>query len=64
MIEPFSLSELGIFVGSCCASLSGFIYALSKSRCTNIRCCGMECDRDVVDFTEPPPIATSPPEPQ
>lgn len=48
MIEPFSLSELGIFVGSCCASLSGFIYALSKSRCTTIRCCGLECDRDVI----------------
>jgi len=52
MIEPFSLSELGIFVGSCCASLSGFIYALSKSRCTTIKCCGLECERDVIQDAE------------
>lgn len=49
MIEPFSLSELGIFVGSCCAGLSGFIFALSKSRCVTIKCCGIECERDVIE---------------
>lgn len=52
MIEPFSLSELGIFVGSCCAGLSGFIFALSKSRCITIKCCGIECERDVIDPIE------------
>ena len=52
MIEPFSLSELGIFVGSCCAGLSGFIFALSKSRCVTIKCCGIECERDVIDIIE------------
>ena len=53
MIEPFSLSELGIFVGSCCAALSDFIYSLSKSRCTTIKCCGLECERDVIHDIAP-----------
>jgi hypothetical protein len=49
MIEPFSLSELGIFIASCCASVTGLIYGISKSRCTRIKigCC--ECDRDVIE---------------
>ena len=58
MIEPFSLSELGIFVGSCCAGVSGFIYALSKSRCTSIDCCGVHCVRDVIPSV---PIEPNPP---
>ncbi len=48
MIEPFSLSELGIFIGSCCAGISGLIYSMSKSRCTTIKCCGCVCERDVI----------------
>jgi len=47
LIEAFSLTELGVFVGSCCASFGGLIFAISKSRCTRIECCCMNCDRDV-----------------
>lgn len=59
LIEPFSLSELGIFVGSCCASFGGLVYAVSKSRCTTIRCGCISCDRNVPDIIESTPIATN-----
>ena len=60
IIEPFSLSELGIFVGSCCAALSGFIYSLSKSRCSKISSCCCECERDVLN--EPVELPSTTPE--
>ena len=40
----FILSVLGLF-GACCGGLSAY---LLKSRCRNIKCCGMECERDVI----------------
>jgi hypothetical protein len=60
IIEAFSLSELGIFIGSCCAGLSGFIYSISKSRCTTIKCCCFECDRAVLEEE----VNTATPRPQ
>ena len=49
LLEAFSLSELGIFIGSVCAGLSGLLYSVSQSRCTKIKSCCCECERDVVD---------------
>ncbi len=60
LIEAFSLSELGIFIASCCASLSGLLFALSKSRCTNIKCCCVSCDRDLLPVNPPTPRPDSP----
>ena len=40
----WALSLIGIF-SSCFAGL--LVYAL-KSRCVKIRCCGAECERDVL----------------
>jgi len=48
IIEPFSITELGIFVGTCCASLGGLFLAIKNSRCTSIKCCCINCDRDVL----------------
>ena len=41
------LSMVGV-VGACMSGI--FVYML-KSRCTKIKCCGVECDRDVIDLT-------------
>jgi len=66
MIDPFSLTELGVFVGSCFASLGGLIFAFSKSRCKTIQCCCVTCDRDVppiINAQELLPVDTpSPPD--
>ena len=65
IIEAFSLTELGVFVGSIFASLGGLIYSFSKSRCTTIQCCCMKCDRDVptISAQELMPIPAVPPAP-
>ncbi len=38
-------------VGSCCTAV--LVYFL-KSRCVSIRCCGMECIRDVLNLDATP----------
>ena len=65
IIEAFSLTELGVFIGSIFASLGGLIYSFSKSRCTTIQCCCMKCDRDVpiISAQELIPIPAVPPAP-
>ena len=44
-----NFTELSIFVSALAASIVSIIYATQKSRCTNIKLCGVvECERDVV----------------
>ena len=42
--EGFLLSAAAMLVG-CCA---GFLSCILKSRCTNVKCCGLELQRDVI----------------
>lgn len=44
------LSVMGI-MGTCVSAM--FVYFL-KSRCRSIKCCGMECERDVLDLKTVP----------
>ena len=47
--EQFMLITGGIAAaGACLAMVLQFIL---KSRCSRIRCCGVECDRQVIDIT-------------
>jgi len=47
--EQFMLIAGGItMLGACVGMTYQFIL---KSRCTTIKCCGIECDRQVVDLT-------------
>ena len=51
------LSMLGI-VSAC---ISGLLMYFLKSRCSRIKCCGNECERDVLDLgnvTVPVPVPT------
>jgi hypothetical protein len=41
------LSVLGI-IGTC---ISGILVYMLKSRCSSIKCCGIECQRDVLDLS-------------
>ena len=55
MLEPFSISALGVFIATACAACSVFIAAVCKgtqhSRCSHINACCMSCDRDVLNET-------------
>jgi hypothetical protein len=41
------LTIVGMFI----TCLSGVLVYFLKSRCTTIKCCGFECQRDVLDLT-------------
>jgi hypothetical protein len=52
-MESFTLAELGLFIGSIGTVITGLIFALQKSRCENINCCGIKCKRKIIEGTEP-----------
>jgi hypothetical protein len=46
-MQEFTLSELGLFVGTLGGVITGLIFALQKSRCETINCCGIKCKRNI-----------------
>jgi len=46
-MDTFTLSELGLFVGTLGGVITGLIFALQKSRCETINCCGINCKRKI-----------------
>ena len=46
-METFTLAELGLFIASIGTVITGLIFALQKSRCENINCCGIKCKRKI-----------------
>ena len=45
-MEPFSINELGGLITVVAGAVATMLFALQKSSCTDIRCCGMGCRRD------------------
>ena len=45
-MEPFSINELGGLITVVAGAIATVLFALQKSRCTDIRCCGLACRRD------------------
>jgi hypothetical protein len=58
MLEPFSISALGVFIATACLALSGFVAAVCSCLAavctthTHINACCMSCDRDVLNENE------------
>ena len=48
-MEKYTLSELGLFIAGIFGGISGLIFALQKSRCDKISCCGASCHRKLKD---------------
>jgi len=58
-MQDFTLAQLGLFVGTLGGVMVSLIFALQKSRCETINCCGIKCQRkikeeEVVDPPNPP----------
>ena len=51
-MENFTISDLGLFVGTLGGVLTGIIFALQKSRCQTINCCGIRCQRKIKEEEE------------
>ena len=54
-MESYTLSELGLFIAGIFGGISGLIFALQKSRCDKIKCCGTECHRNPAIKTDSNP---------
>ncbi len=48
-MNEFTLSELGLFVGTIGGVLVTLIFAIQKSKCDTIDCCGIKCHRKIPD---------------
>ena len=59
-MEQFTLAELGLFVGTIGGVITGLIFALQKSRCETIDCCGIKCKRKIKETQEPDPPLPAP----
>jgi hypothetical protein len=46
-MNEFTISELGLFIAGLGTVMTGLIFALQKSRCQKISCCGIKCDRKI-----------------
>lgn len=53
-MENFTLSELGLFVATLSGAIVSLIFALQKSKCETINCCGILCKRKVEARPNPP----------
>ena len=45
-MEPYSINELGGLITVVAGAVATVLFALQKSSCTDIRCCGLACRRD------------------
>eukprot|EP01043_Picozoa_sp_COSAG02_P036065 COSAG02_NODE_2621_length_8402_cov_12.631218_2_plen_65_part_00 len=45
-MKEFTMSELGVFLGVVGGILTSILLTVQKSKCTTIKCCGCQCDRD------------------
>jgi hypothetical protein len=46
-LESFSIAELGGLITVSSGALATVLFALSKSKCTKIACCGCACERPI-----------------
>ena len=53
-MENFTLSELGLFVATLSGAIVSLIFAVQKSKCDTINCCGLKCHRKIPDKPNPP----------
>lgn len=46
LLQPFTIIELSTCVGAVVASIAMLCAAIQKSKCKNIKCCCIQCERD------------------
>jgi hypothetical protein len=51
-MDNFTISDLGLFIGTIGGVVTGLIFALQKSRCETINCCGIRCKRKIKEGDE------------
>ena len=46
-METFTLAELGVFLGVVGGIITSLLLTIQKSKCKNIKCCCLQCERDL-----------------
>ena len=61
-IESFSINELGGLITVCAGAVATILFAISKSKCSRVKCCCLDCVRpvEVMDRQEEPQEPTDP----
>ena len=59
-MDSFTISDLGLFIGTLGGVLTGLIFALQKSRCETINCCGIKCKRKIKEEDEDEVVPPAP----
>ena len=59
-MNEFTLSELGLFVGTIGGVIVTLIFAIQKSKCDTINCCGIKCHRKIPPPEPNPPVPPVP----
>ena len=44
-MNDFTIGDLGVFIGTIGGVITGILIVLQKSKCRNIKCCGIQCER-------------------
>ena len=52
LLQSFTLTEFSVAVGTILGSLTACLLVCFKSRCTRIKCCGLECQRKLIEETD------------
>ena len=47
-LDNFTLEQLGLFITLLLGGVGGLLAIIFKSRCKKVKCCCIECDRDVI----------------
>ena len=55
-MESFSINELGGLITVCAGAVATILFAISKSKCSRVKCCCLDCERpvEVMDRQEEP----------
>ena len=54
-METFSINELGGLVTVCAGACATILFAVSKSKCSRVKCCCLELERPVEAIVRDPP---------
>ena len=46
-MESFSINELGGLITVCAGAVATILFAISKSKCSRVKCCCLDCERPV-----------------
>lgn len=46
-MQDFTIGDLGVFIGTIGGVVTSILIVLQKSRCKKIKCCGIDCDREI-----------------